>query len=195
MSKLEVFKSEIQIFNYTKSLISIEKKTDVIIQKLKSNHIGDLQGHVYHSDSISELEEVEPLKQEIQWQTIKMLQDQGYDLQKYTLKFEEIWVQEFGPTGFHKNHVHGNCHISGFYFINVDEKSPKCVFTDPRSGKQMTQLPEKDESQLTMASQHINITPFPGMLLLFNSYLPHHFTINKSDKPFRFIHFNIAAKA
>lgn len=195
MSKLEIFKSELHIEDYNVLLPNIIKKTDPIIKDLKDDYRGDLEGHVYHSGDILQYEEIKPLSNLVLLKASNILKEQGHNIEKYKLEYTEFWVQEFGPTGFHKSHLHGNCHMSGFYFIYCNENTPKAVFTDPRPGKQMTQLPEKDTNQITPASEHIHIIPFPGMLLMFNSYLPHHFTINKANNQFRFIHFNISAKA
>jgi hypothetical protein len=40
----------------------------------------------------------------------------------------------------------------------------------------------------------INYHPKEGMLMLTNAWLPHSFTRNMSDKPMRFIHFNVNVK-
>jgi hypothetical protein len=57
----------------------------------------------------------------------------------------------------------------------------------------MSQLPEKNENNITLASEKINFKPSPGTLLMFNSYLPHQFVVDDGIEPFRFIHFNIQA--
>ena len=35
----------------------------------------------------------------------------------------------------------------------------------------------------------------PGTLLMFNSWLPHQFSVDDGIDPFRFIHFNIQARS
>jgi uncharacterized protein (TIGR02466 family) len=195
MSKLEIFKSELYIEDKSFLLPGIINKTNSIISKLKSEYTGELNGYVYHSGEILQYDEFKPISKLVLKKASDILNEQGNNIKYHKLEYTEFWVQEFGPTGFHKSHLHSNCHISGFYFINCNEETPKAVFMDPRPGKQMTQLPEKDTNQITTASEYIHIKPFPGMLLMFNSYLPHHFTINKNNNIFKFIHFNIVAKA
>jgi len=41
----------------------------------------------------------------------------------------------------------------------------------------------------------VSFKPENGMLLFSNSWLPHSFTRNGSDKPFKFLHFNLGIMA
>ena len=122
-----------------------------------------------------------------------ILEEQGYDLKDYFLSAREVWVQEFSKEGggHHNTHTHWNGHISGFYFLKCSENTSYPVFHDPRPGKLMIQLPEKNDSLITDASERIHFKPKPGTLIFFNSYLPHEFIVDNGIDPFRFIHFNI----
>lgn len=124
-----------------------------------------------------------------------ILDEQGYDLKDYSLTIKELWVQEFSKEGggYHNSHIHSNSHISGFYFLKCSDKTSFPVFHDPRPGKMMVQLPEKDLNKITDSSEKINFKPKPGTFIFFNSYLPHEFVIDHGIEPFRFIHFNIQA--
>ena len=95
--------------------------------------------------------------------------------------------------GHHNSHIHNNSHISGFYFLKCSDKTSFPLFHDPRPGKMMIQLPEKNESLITDASEKIHLKPKPGDFVFFNSYLGHEFEIDHGIEPFRFIHFNIQA--
>tara|TARA_R100001163_G_scaffold2903_1_gene4391 strand:- start:2344 stop:2652 length:309 start_codon:yes stop_codon:yes gene_type:complete len=83
--------------------------------------------------------------------------------------------------------------MSGFYFLKASEKTSLPIFDDPRPGKIMNDLPQKNESQVTAASSQINYSVRPGDLIVFNSYLPHQFRVDDAYEPFRFIHFNCRA--
>jgi uncharacterized protein (TIGR02466 family) len=124
-----------------------------------------------------------------------ILDKQGYDLKDYSLALRELWVQEFSKEGggYHSIHTHWNGHISGFYFLKCSDKTSFPIFHDPRPGKIMIQLPEKDQSLITDASEKINFKPKPGTFIFFNSYLGHEFAVDHGVEPFRFIHFNIQA--
>ena len=50
---------------------------------------------------------------------------------------------------------------------------------------------EANSFEITYASNVFQMKPEPGQLVLTNAWLPHSFTRQQSDKPFRFIHFNV----
>ena len=124
-----------------------------------------------------------------------ILDEEGYDLQNYSLTIKDLWVQEFSKEGggYHSVHIHSNSHISGFYFLKCSDKTSYAIFHDPRPGKMMLQLPKKDENIITDASEKITFKPKPGTFVFFNSYLGHEFAVDHGIEPFRFIHFNIQA--
>ena len=101
-----------------------------------------------------------------------VLDAQGFDLTNHKLKYTEMWVQEFTRTGggHHDTHIHWNNHISGFYFLKCSEKTSAPIFHDPRPGKMMIQLPEKEDDKITYASSKMVLKPKPGSLIMFNSF-------------------------
>jgi uncharacterized protein (TIGR02466 family) len=116
---------------------------------------------------------------------------QGYDMSKYNVVINELWTQEHYKFSGQDEHVHPGNQLSGFYFLEVPKKAPRAIIHDPRPAKVFSNLLEVDMTKATHASAMINFTPEPGTLMFTNSWMPHSFTKNPSDKPFRFIHFNI----
>jgi uncharacterized protein (TIGR02466 family) len=124
-----------------------------------------------------------------------ILQEQGYEVTNMTTYFEAMWGQEHHKNSLMEQHVHGNGNqIVGFYFLDVPEDSSRVVFYDPKPSKVQINLPETNNNLSTPASNMINYHPKEGMLMLTNAWLPHSFTKNMSDKPMRFIHFNVNVK-
>ena len=125
-----------------------------------------------------------------------ILENQGFDLSNYSIDYTEMWIQKFAYEGggHQDTHVHWDNHISGFYFAECSERTSKPVFHDPRAGRMMLNLPIKDHSKLCPAMERQIIPVKPGTLLLFNSWLPHQFSVDNGIDPFRFIHFNLQAK-
>ena len=124
-----------------------------------------------------------------------ILNDQGYAMDMFDLTFTEMWTQEHHRQSSMEQHVHGyGALIVGFYFLETPENCSRVIIHDPRSGKVMSDLPQRDPSQATVASQMINFQPKPGMLMFTNSWLPHSFTRNGADTPIKFVHFNLAAR-
>ena len=125
-----------------------------------------------------------------------ILTDQGFDLSNHTLDYTEMWIQKFAYEGggHQDTHVHWDNHISGFYFVECSDKTSKPIFHDPRPGRMMLNLPIKNHSKLCPAMERQIVNVKPGTLLLFNSWLPHQFSVDNGIDPFRFIHFNLQAR-
>lgn len=152
-------------------------------------------GIVHHSTPLTKDENFKDFLQYINSNAFDILNNQGFDLSNYFLATTELWVQEFASLGggHHSPHIHWNGHISGFYFLKCSDKTSYPIFHDPRSGRMMNLLPEKNQSQITLASSSVHIRPKPGDFIFFNSYLQHEFVLDNGIEPFRFIHFNIQA--
>jgi uncharacterized protein (TIGR02466 family) len=126
-----------------------------------------------------------------------ILINQGFDLSNHILDYTEMWIQKFAYDGggHQDTHVHWDNHISGFYFVDCSERTSKPIFHDPRPARMMLNLPIKDHSKLCPAMERQIIKVKPGTLLMFNSWLPHQFSVDDGIDPFRFIHFNIQARS
>lgn len=124
-----------------------------------------------------------------------ILQSQGYAMQNKRTVFLEFWCQEHQKHSSMDQHIHGlGAQISGFYFVDVPEKSMRPIIYDPRAGKVQTALPEADAALVTPASSMINFDPKPGLLWFSNAWLPHSFSKHGNKKPARFIHFTIGVE-
>ena len=184
------------------------KVTDKFIKEAKDNqkenikkrnkelkiNVGDF-GMSHHSRSLINIEEIKELKNFITKSSFYILDHMGYDLNSYDIHWTECWVQEFAKKGggHHEGHIHYDNHISGFYFLKCSDKTSYPIFHDPRLAKVMSQLPLKNDAELTFASQMINYKPQPGSLILFPAFLEHQFSIDYGIESFRFIHFNLQA--
>ena len=152
-------------------------------------------GLTHHSEDLVQDNRFSDFVKYLAKKSFNLLEEQGYDLQNFNLVIRQLWVQEFSNFGggSHNTHVHSDGHISGFYFLKCSDKTSFPIFHDPRPGKLMIQLPEKNKEILTDASEKAIIKISPGVLIFFNSYLPHEFPVDTGKEPFRFIHFNIQA--
>jgi hypothetical protein len=122
----------------------------------------------------------------------QILQSQGFDMSDFFVMCKEFWCQEHEKHSGHNEHVHGfDFQLTGMYFLDVPEDSCELVIYDPRSAKRQINMKESNIDKLSYASLETRFKPVPGMLCFTNSWLPHGFTRNKNNKPFRFIHFNL----
>jgi len=152
-------------------------------------------GMTYHSTPLEPDENFRFFHDYVAKKSRWCLDDMGYDMSNYSLIYTESWVQEFSfnGAGHHWFHTHGNNHISGFYFLEVSEKTSKPFFQDPRTAHVPLKLKEKDCTKVTNANDIINFNVKPGTLMLFPAYMSHAYMVDHGIEPFRFIHFNIRA--
>ena len=122
-----------------------------------------------------------------------ILENQGFDLFDYSIDYTEMWIQKFAYEGggHQDTHVHWDNHISGFYFVECSDRTSRPIFHDPRPARMMLNLPIKDHSKLCPAMERQIVPVKSGTMLLFNSWLPHSFSVDNGIDPFRFIHFNL----
>ena len=163
-------------------------------EKKFGKKIGD-HGMSYHSTSLVGDPALKELQEYIGSTSWNVLDHMGYDLTNYELFWTEFWVQQFAEkgAGSHTPHVHHNNHISGFYFLRCSEKTSIPVFHDPRAGKMMTQLPLKNEKEITLGTDKIHYKPKPGTMIFIPAYLTHEYIVDAGLEDFSFIHFNLQA--
>jgi len=126
---------------------------------------------------------------------IGILRDQGYLTEEYEFFVSDMWGQELACSGSHMTHTHGDSQISGFYFLETPKGGSYPVFDDPRPGKRMSDLHYPQGEQVTMATPQIHFNNvLAGTIIMFNSWLPHALTINRSEKPTKFIHFVLSQR-
>jgi len=124
-----------------------------------------------------------------------ILNSQGYAMNRSETRLNELWLQIYNKNSCMDQHVHsGYSQISGFYFLDVPENSGRIVLFDPRPGKNQINLPEKNRDEATYASELINFQPYPGLLFMTNSWIPHGITRHMSDEQMQVIHFNLIVK-
>jgi len=127
--------------------------------------------------------------------TWNILAEQGYAMEDKNVTFTQMWTQEHHKHSAMDQHTHGyGAQMVGFYFLEVPDNSSRVVFHDPRIAKTMIDLPEGDVSQATVASSMINLEPKPGLMIFSNAWLAHSFTRHASEKPIKFVHFNLTVQ-
>ena len=152
-------------------------------------------GWSYHSGPIQADPDLKEFWDYVGQTSWNCMDSQGFKLDDYTMFFTECWVQEFSKNGggHHNSHIHWDNHISGFYYLKCSEYTSFPVFHDPRPGAMMTKLPQKNKSDVTLATEAVHYKPKPGTLVLAPAYLVHEYSMDPGLEPFRFIHFNVQA--
>jgi len=191
------FQTPIWLFEKPEWVKSVNKVCDKYIKEAyKRDKKGKYDfGHSYHSSPLHGDPKLQELHDWVGATAHNFLDGMGYDMTNHSLFYTESWVQEFNKNGggHHNSHVHGNNHVSAFYYLKCTEHTSRPTFHDPRTGAKMMKLPEKDSKQISLANDKVNYTPKPGTLIFIPAYLDHEYGIDDGKDDFRFIHFNLQA--
>jgi uncharacterized protein (TIGR02466 family) len=166
------------------SLVEIRKNTSI-------NEIYP----VHMTGNLFDNPEIIPFQYYVGGTAANILTEQGYNIEGFETYYSEMWCQEHFKHSAMEQHVHGSgSQIVGFYFLEAPEDGSRVLFHDPRAGKPLISWAEKNVETATFASNIINFEPKPGLLIFTNAWLPHSFSRHSSDKPIKFIHFNIGLR-
>lgn len=105
---------------------------------------------------------------------------------------ETFWVNINPKHAYNALHDHPQSLLSGVYYVQVDDKTGKLRFRDPRSGKRMNPWPvaaDKESDQRHW--DRVSYKPVAGRLILFPSWLEHDVEANLSDSERISISFNM----
>ena len=175
--------------DFLKSVLKVSNES--LMKKHKERDLNEIYP-VYMSDNFQDDPRVVEFAKFVGGTAWNILNEQGYAMQNFDMFFTEMWTQEHFKHSAMEQHVHGyGAQIVGFYFLEVPEDSSRVIFYDPRMGKAQTDLPEFDPNKASIASKMINFEPKPGLLIFTNAWLAHSFTRHESDKPIKFVHFNL----
>jgi uncharacterized protein (TIGR02466 family) len=97
---------------------------------------------------------------------------QGYDLGGRRLVLDSLWINILEPGGFHSGHIHPNSVVSGTYYVALPKGAPGLKFEDPKL-PQMMSTPKRRDDVDPAKRAFVELTPEPGQLLLWESYLRH----------------------
>lgn len=104
----------------------------------------------------------------------------------------DCWANISRPGEGHRSHIHPNNILSGVYYAKSMAGSGDIVFDDPRP--QVKVLMPNPKELTPYNSHEFRVTPKPGMLVMFPSWLMHRVAVNTSDESRVSISFNIMLK-
>ena len=200
MSNEIVEQSQIEAYHYFPTTVyaidmpeflEISKEVSEEYLKLNENELDEIYP-VKMSENFVHDERMAEFNTVVNQTAWDILDSQGYDMDQFNTFIREMWVQEHHKHSLMEQHIHSEgIQLVGFYFLEAPENCSRPMFHDPRPGKVILNLPERDMRELTPASTMINFEPIPGKMIISNAWLPHSFSRHASEKPVKFIHFNI----
>jgi uncharacterized protein (TIGR02466 family) len=187
------FPSAVYVSKKPEFLDAVNEVSDEMLKKI-THDVHELYP-MHNTDNFANDPRVQDFVQYIGQNSYSILQGQGYDMANFNVSVDAVWTQEHYKHSLMEQHVHGfGAQLVGFYFLETPENCSRAMFHDPRGGKVQINLPEHDMSNATPASNTINFQPEPGMMLISNAWLPHSFGRHGSDKPIKFVHFNLSVQ-
>ena len=202
-NKKQEQKPEFESYHYFPSAVYVAKKPEFLkaVNEVAAEALKAITREVheiypmYNTDNFANDPRIEDFVQYIGQNSWSILQGQGYAMENVEILVESVWAQEHRKHSLMEQHIHGNgAQLVGFYFLDTPDDCSRAMFHDPRSGKVQINMPEHDMGNATPASSIINFVPEPGMMLISNAWLPHSFGRHGSDKPLRFVHFNLSTR-
>jgi len=97
--------------------------------------------------------------------------DLAFDLPRKP-RLDSLWVNLLKAGGHHTSHRHPHSILSGTLYVEVPAGSGNIRFEDPRSGLMMA-APTRRADARDELQPFATVTPRPGLLLLWESWLRH----------------------
>lgn len=187
-----LFASPVYLIEKQQFLETISHIAEEYLSKAKQDKELDSTFPVFFTENFASDQRTLEFSNYIAQTAWNILNTQGYAMDSYSTMVTDMWAQEHHTRSGNEEHVHGfGSQMTGFYILEAPENCSRIVVHDPRSGKKLINLPERDASKATVASLKVNYEPKAGQLYFMNSYIPHEFTRSLSEKPLKFIHFNV----
>ena len=98
--------------------------------------------------------------------------DCAFDLGGRKLKLDSLWVNVLRSRSAHAGHIHPHSVVSGTIYVRVPDGAGGLKLEDPRLPMMMaapTPLPDAPEE----LRRFVTVTPTPGAILLWESWLRH----------------------
>lgn len=120
-------------------------------------------------------------------------QDLAFDLKGGKLKMDSLWVNVLKPGAGHSGHIHPQSVISGTVYVATPKGAAGLRLEDPRLPLQMAAPPRRADAPEALKS-FITLTPSPGAVFLWESWLRHEVPPNGGRENRISISFNYAWK-
>jgi uncharacterized protein (TIGR02466 family) len=131
------------------------------------------------------------LERDIAKHVAAFARDAQFELNGRKLALDSLWINVMGKGGVHAAHIHPHAVVSGTYYVTVPDKAGAIRFEDPRLAMLMAAPPKKANAKPANRA-FVTVTPKPGMLLLWESWLRHGVEPNRAKRPRISISFNYA---
>jgi uncharacterized protein (TIGR02466 family) len=157
-------------------------------KRVQKNYLG--YTNTYNpADGLENQPEMAPFIKFTRFKANEYLDSLGYDSRGLALDIN-IFASGMLDGDVHEQHTHPNSVISGLMYLQVPPGSSPITFYDPRPVRTHTMLPRRKNLMPTWTD--LSITPEPGMMLMWESWLPHSVKRNHNTEPRITLVFNMS---
>jgi uncharacterized protein (TIGR02466 family) len=117
--------------------------------------------------------------------------DLAFDLGGGRLKLDSLWVNILKPGAAHSGHIHPHSVISGTVYVRTPPGASALKIEDPRLPLMMAAPPRRADAPEDQQS-FVYLTPAPGTVFLWESWLRHEVPANAAKGERMSISFNYA---
>ena len=111
------------------------------------------------------------------------------DLGAGRLRLDSLWVNVLKPGAAHSGHIHPHSVLSGTIYVAVPPGASALKLEDPRLPLMMAAPPRAADAPET-AKSFVYLTPEPGTVLIWESWLRHEVPANRAKQARVSISFN-----
>ena len=114
-----------------------------------------------------------------------------FDLGARRLRLDSLWVNVLQPRASHSGHIHPQSVVSGTTYVRTPPGASAIRFEDPRLPLMMA-APALRTDTPAEERRFFEVRPNAGAVLLWESWLRHEVTANRSREPRISVSFNYA---
>ena len=96
-------------------------------------------------------------------------------------RLDSLWVNVLEPGGVHTGHIHPHSILSGTVYVSVPHGAASLKVEDPRLPMMMAR-PTLSSAAPEERQTFVYLTPSPGKVLMWESWLRHEVPMNRSDE-------------
>ncbi|MBN9588363.1 MAG: hypothetical protein J0G99_05075 [Alphaproteobacteria bacterium] len=124
----------------------------------------------------------EELEKKIAAHVAAFARELQFDMAGRKCELDSLWINVMNRGAIHVPHIHPHSAISGTYYVTVPPGSGAIRFEDPRLSMMMAAPPRKKNAR-PENRVFVDVTPRPGMLLLWESWLRHGVEVSGAKAP------------
>jgi uncharacterized protein (TIGR02466 family) len=132
------------------------------------------------------------LKRRLDRHAARFAQDLAFDLgPRGRLTLDSLWVNVLKPGGAHSGHIHPHSVLSGTVYVAAPAGAGGLRLEDPRLPLMMAAPPRRPDAPPS-ARSFVTLTPAPGALFMWESWLRHEVLPNRARSSRVSLSFNYA---